>query len=85
MSAVDCLVAADRIVLAGLSAYDAAMARAWEKAASDLAGAGYSADEVAEAAEGHRQRTLASRGKLHRELWTNALAHLAVLGPQGAD
>jgi hypothetical protein len=83
MTAIDHLDAADRIVLAGLSAYEAAMARAWENAASELV-AGYSAENVAVAAEGHQQRTLASRGRLHRELWTKALAHLASDGPQEA-
>jgi len=78
MNAVDNLVAADRIVLAGLSAFDAAMANAWEKAAARLATAGCSADEIAATADGHRERALASRDKLHRELWTKALVHLAV-------
>jgi hypothetical protein len=83
MIAVDAFVAADRVVLAGLAAYDTAMARAWEIAAGQMAAAGHSADEIAKAAEGHQKRTLASRDKLHRDLWAKALT--AVLEISDAD
>jgi len=77
MSVLETLIAADRIVLAGLSAYDQAMARAWENCAAAMAVGGVSADEIEAAKAGHQERTIAGRGNLHRKLWTRAMAIIA--------
>ena len=83
MSVLEALITADRVVLAGLSAYDQAMANAWATAVAKMAKAGVPAEQIEAAKEAHDERTLSGRGRLHREVWTKALATLAA-GPAEA-
>jgi len=77
MSVLEALVTADRTVIAGLAAYDNAMANAWTTAAEAMAADGISAEQIVAAKEGHDARALRGRENLHRELWTRALAMMS--------
>lgn len=77
MDLIDMLVAADRIVIAGLSVYDTACARALNDHADLRRKSGEGEKEIAEALEAHQARITKNRGILHRELWQKALAQIA--------
>ena len=77
MSLLENLITADRIVLAGLAAYDQVMERGWDNCAAALAADGLTAEQIDEAKTGHLERLRAGRGNLHRKLWTKALAMIA--------
>ncbi|OWQ95113.1 hypothetical protein [Sphingopyxis witflariensis] len=72
MTFIDTLIDVDRVVIAGLSAYDTLCQRAWDNTATALQEAGRPDAEIADAAEFHKERVTEARGKLHRTLWLKA-------------
>lgn len=85
MSLLEHLIAADRVVIAGLAAYDKAMASAWATVADAAAADGIPAEQITAAKEAHDDRCLQGRGNLHRELWTKALAMIACGPPASCE
>lgn len=77
MSVLETLISVDRIVIAGLTAFDRATAHALDQLGENLRRAGHTASEIDETLEPYREHHRASRARLHRELWTKALATIA--------
>lgn len=81
MSVLESLLAADRIVLAGLAAYDEACQRLTASAVLEMRAnmqkLGHSEDEIEAVEQSHRERIREGRGKLHVELWKRALVHVS--------
>jgi hypothetical protein len=84
-SVLDHLIAADRIVLAGIQAYDQATARSLDELARNMAKLDYSEEDMAAELAPHKERIRLSRSKLHRELWSKALSMLALSEPGEAE
>lgn len=79
MSVLEALISADRVVIAGLAAYDRAMANAWSVAAAAMADDGVPVEQIEAAERFHESRTLQGRGNLHAELWSKAMAMIVTL------
>ena len=80
MSCLNYLIAADRVVIAGLTAYDEFNARELARLRAALERTGHSAEEIESELAEWTERLRAGRGRLHRELWTKALALIASEG-----
>lgn len=93
MDVLETLIAADRIVIAGLEYYDqqtgralAENARLCEKNAALRRALGEPEDDTDDdALATHRQRIVEGRDKLHRKLWSHVLARLAEAASAAPD
>lgn len=77
MSVLEHLIETDRVVIAGLSAYDKATARILDETCATMAQNGRSAEEIDLLIGESKARIAASRIELHRALWKKALAIIA--------
>lgn len=85
MQVLEYLISADRIVIAGLAAFDQATDNALAQLGKRLRKLGHNDSEINEVLEPERQQHRESRNRLHRELWTKALAMIAEACPEPSE
>lgn len=84
MNAIDALVEADRLVIAGLHAYDEITGRVLAGRKAELVAAGFDEAGVSEFMAGVAETVRRDRGELHRSLWLKFITMLFVPSKQAA-
>jgi hypothetical protein len=81
-SLIDALVEADRIVIAGLTAFDEVMGRMTaaelEKARARMTATGHDEAAIAAFAEERHESVAQARRRAHREIWLRALGKIKI-------